>query len=324
MTLIMRRSYGFSLQGIRAFAVNRFLRIYPTYWAVVLFSAIVVASFPAASARLKVGLSWPQTFQEWILNLGIIGHSPPSDVSRLIPPVWTLHVELIFYALIAIFFSRRNIYLGVWLTCSLIATIWLNNVSNSYDEFRNNCYFSLLSCSLPFSLGACLYLLYESNEDRKYKMTKARLLLVSLVTATTYMGGSLLFDSRPSYDLFRSLFYGQLLLSCIGVYTLSLAIPGDPNVKAIDKHFGDISYPLYLIHYPVGALVSGIASSYGVTLERGNRLLITSTVLSYLLSWLLIHIVHNPIETLRRRVKTANTAVPPDASNLHSQLSGTD
>src|SRR5262249_22678453 len=42
MTLIMHDYYGYTKPGIIRYAINRFLKIYPIYWAVLFLSLIVV------------------------------------------------------------------------------------------------------------------------------------------------------------------------------------------------------------------------------------------------------------------------------------------
>jgi len=42
MTLILHSGYGYSWSGVRRFALNRFLRIYPIYWVACLISAGLV------------------------------------------------------------------------------------------------------------------------------------------------------------------------------------------------------------------------------------------------------------------------------------------
>jgi len=53
MTFIMHKKYGYSVRGVGAYALNRFLRIYPLYWACFVFALVVfflVALCPAVKA----------------------------------------------------------------------------------------------------------------------------------------------------------------------------------------------------------------------------------------------------------------------------------
>lgn len=42
MTYIMTKNYGYSVKGLRAFAMNRFLRLYPVYWALLLITTVAI------------------------------------------------------------------------------------------------------------------------------------------------------------------------------------------------------------------------------------------------------------------------------------------
>lgn len=50
MTFVMNVSYGYSLRGIRAFSINRFLRLYPSYWVVLLLTLLSIAFFGESNA----------------------------------------------------------------------------------------------------------------------------------------------------------------------------------------------------------------------------------------------------------------------------------
>ena len=42
MTTIMHESYGYDSGGLKRYAINRFLRLYPMYWAVAMASILVI------------------------------------------------------------------------------------------------------------------------------------------------------------------------------------------------------------------------------------------------------------------------------------------
>src|SRR6185437_15833372 len=93
MTYILNTTYGFTYVGLRKYYINRFLRIYPLYFLVLIMTLI----FFFFNNALKI----TQTFVSWLHNITIIGIGPyfnsNLEPSRLIPPAWALHNELIFY-----------------------------------------------------------------------------------------------------------------------------------------------------------------------------------------------------------------------------------
>lgn len=83
MTTIMHDSYGHNLQGVMRYAENRFLRLYPTYWAAAVFSiAVIVFASTSYSVAYKDSLFIPDTFYSIIykesLNNVIISYNRTS------------------------------------------------------------------------------------------------------------------------------------------------------------------------------------------------------------------------------------------------------
>ena len=42
MTLIMKETYGYSLSGLSKYAMNRFLRLFPSYWVLLLITILAI------------------------------------------------------------------------------------------------------------------------------------------------------------------------------------------------------------------------------------------------------------------------------------------
>jgi peptidoglycan/LPS O-acetylase OafA/YrhL len=60
MTLIMTRNYGYSISGTWKYFINRFLRIYPIYWAACLLSLLLISLLGSEyTTRFDVNLYVP-------------------------------------------------------------------------------------------------------------------------------------------------------------------------------------------------------------------------------------------------------------------------
>jgi peptidoglycan/LPS O-acetylase OafA/YrhL len=70
----------------------------------------------------------------------------------------------------------------------------------------------------------------------------------------------------------------------------------------LDRHLGDLSYPIFLAHYGVGVAVSGLV--YGGTIQRGGTLLATSAVLLHVVAVVLHRIIDGPVNRLRDSIRT--------------------
>src|SRR5690606_26435748 len=144
--------------GRLRFTLNRALRIYPPYWTCAILSLTIVATVPALAEQMNVGLKVPDTAHEMLLNAIIVGHTPPGETSRLIPPVWSLHVELVFYGAMCVGLSRSPRLCAVWLVASVLLTAWLvHRVREDGAPFVGTLYFSTSAGAMPFAAGACTY-----------------------------------------------------------------------------------------------------------------------------------------------------------------------
>src|SRR5688572_5893383 len=108
MTLILHEQYSFSGGGLRAFWINRVLRIYPPYYFACALSLVLLAVFGAdAVGAINPHLSVPDSAGEVTTNLLIFGLIDwPADRASLVVPGWTLFVELVHYLLISLWAGR--------------------------------------------------------------------------------------------------------------------------------------------------------------------------------------------------------------------------
>jgi peptidoglycan/LPS O-acetylase OafA/YrhL len=69
---------------------------------------------------------------------------------------------------------------------------------------------------------------------------------------------------------------------------------------------GDLSYPIYLVHYQGGLLTIALFGYLGITLQRHDPLMMACSLpVILLLSWLMTKVVERPIEVVRTMVKKA-------------------
>ncbi|MEJ1355169.1 MAG: hypothetical protein RPU39_10840 [Candidatus Sedimenticola sp. (ex Thyasira tokunagai)] len=71
-----------------------------------------------------------------------------------------------------------------------------------------------------------------------------------------------------------------------------------------DKLMGDFSYPVYLIHYQVGAVVSVLFAVSGVDLKKPDLILmLVSIPLIFAFSWIITLTLERPIDLIRSKIK---------------------
>ena len=301
MTLIMQESYGFERRGRLAFVINRVLRLYPLYWCALLISIAAVALVGSEVARLyHPAMQLPGTLGEW-LSVGsmlYIGLFPNEVTPNLAPTTWAITVELFFYAAICLGLSRNKSRVVLWLAVSIVYTIACLALDLGW-RYR---YFPIMAASLPFSIGAMLYFLkrqgYPPLDDGV--LFKPITLLVLLVVNCTGV---------VAYDYYFELgFYVSLFLSILLCYQLAMGETWGKVSERLDKSIGDYSYPMYLLHWQVGLIVSFLLFGKPVhdTSTNGLLSLGMSLLVIGVITWLFLRWVDRPIQGWRRQIKRRN------------------
>ena len=252
MTRVLNEVYGFSFRGMRNFVANRALRIYPPYWVAASLSLVVIIVAGDLPATMNNGLRLPGSFSEWALNFIILGHCPPGAVPRLIPPVWTLHVEWVYYLLLCLVLARKKSIALLWLGFSGCLTAALFAYAAHADRsFLAVLYYSTLASSLPFAAGSALY--FISRDLRRVSARISRRLYlwtVGMVAGFYALTSVLDLGLHPRHGTAIFL-YAALLIGIAATFVLQGGVDMPKKEARVDRFMGDLSYPMYLLHWPV-------------------------------------------------------------------------
>ena len=251
MTTILLDKYGLSYKGIKKYAQNRLLRIYPTYLFVALLSFLVIyflrEDYP--SLYFSYGFDLPNNLINALRNITLIGldfHITP----RLVPPGWTLFVEVFFYLVIPIVLMAGRKAVSIWLALSIIFHIvCLSIYSNDIDEW-NYRYGTIFAGSLGFSLGcATRYFLFNAAINRFLVYSCYFIFIICFLIPIYFMLTG--FNETERAFISNCLFYITMISSCFVVNDLI-----GRQVTAVNKFLGDLSYSLYLCHTIIGYIVA--------------------------------------------------------------------
>jgi peptidoglycan/LPS O-acetylase OafA/YrhL len=297
MTLVVQHVYKYSIPGFLRYALNRFLRIYPSYWVSVGFSLFLLyclgSDFFSAYRRT---IDIPEDAAAWLRNIFIF--FPERESPRLTPPSWALTVEIFFYIAIGLSLSRSRKITQVWFLGSALYHI-VALVLNFGDESR---YFPIWAASLPFSTGALAYH-FRGELKRMFSGVPflaspfAAVVLGALFFANWWVG--LKFGLSGGFS-----FYVNYFLCFLALAGFAFVWPGREG--GIDDFLGALSYPVYLLHYQVGAVVIVIFDVVGLEVRRGQFLLFVLSVPFVLLAaYLMVVVVERPIDRVRLAVRSA-------------------
>ena len=315
ISFVLQTRIGYKTQ-IGNFYLNRFLRLYPIYFVVAVLSLAgnlfvpsinlnseLIETFkntPSAGIALLVVSNLSLLFQDWTIFLGI--HSGQIGITQnltfidtrlyhglLVPQAWSISLEIYFY-LLAPFLIRKNsrILLFFLISLSIRIALLLNGIGFSdpwnYRFFPAELSLFLLGVMAQKFLGP-LYKCHLTGE-RFDKLSGL---------ATSFVAILLLFfwkiPKHESYYLETGLFI--IVIICLPfLFNFS-------KLYSFDRHLGELSYPIYMVHILIIRYVDIVFTTFGYTQKR-----IAILSLSIVISELILRIISNPIERIRDRFKS--------------------
>lgn len=290
MTSVLNQSYGFSPKGLGRYGLNRFLRIFPTYWFVLVLAVIVVAVIPRDAFLTNYKLSMPREIMDWLPNLFIVGLLD-GPVKVLIPPAWTLDIEILFYVLMGLGLSRNRFLVTCWFALSAFYTLWL--VIDG-AEFVDR-YVSYAAASLPFSMGAMAYM---------YRNFLARYLSLPVpVAAGCFFAAVVVAKLEWLGDPLYIGFYLTLLASFLLLVSLIKVDSAQvsASLQSIDRMLGNLAYPIFLCHWQVAAVMLHLV--YESQKPLGGGLWLFSIVFIHLVALIVYFLVDRNVSRARDWVR---------------------
>ncbi|WP_338332921.1 acyltransferase [Acetobacter sp. LMG 32666] len=273
MTLLMHTTYR---GHIGDFALNRFLRLYPTYWVCMIISALLYIWTPSKS----IYYGFP-TIPHLILNILYLNYN--LNFPSLLEVSWAVTNEIIMYVLIALGISKTLGRTALWL---LISFVYYESVSE-FAPGNEWSYFMPTAASFPFAIGAMVYHLYNYIPQQFYK--KYLLFSFAGCVASIYIICSLHFNSSAN----------AIFLCSSAVFVMGLfQIRPSATLKKWDNKLGSLSYPLYLIHLPIASVIFNKIHHSG---PKAIDLVIM--ILSLLMSWGIVAVVDKPVNRLRDMIR---------------------
>ncbi|HEX7415317.1 MAG TPA: acyltransferase, partial [Bacteroidia bacterium] len=154
------------VSSVLEFSINRFCRLYPTYWTCVSFTFL---------AQVIVAYLQPKTGSFPVLNY--LGNMTMFQYYFKMPdidgPYWTMIVEMLFYALIALIFSLKKLKYIIPIGLSILVLASINNIwfEQSFHILQKaQTHFPLLVHFPLFLAGIVFYKLKSSSATYKQKV----------------------------------------------------------------------------------------------------------------------------------------------------------
>lgn len=272
MSLVLNEKYIGKEKSYFLFIRNRFLRIYPSYWAVL----VLFVLFFLVKNQIQISISLPSFFKV-LENLTLITNSkyffPLGNYTQNLidAPAWSLGIEMIFYLIAPFVLRSKKLVFGALLLAFILNRLFIP--AKFFEVFY------------LFFLGAISYLIYL-----KFKKTKLLGIFKSkfwvyfpLFLAVTFI--IILVPAFPHFEgIIQKIYYLGLVAFIPFVFNVTSKL-------SLDKILGDLSYPIYICHAFV-LVVLGAANN-----------IILSTTMVLALSIIIYKLVDKPIQQYKAKNK---------------------
>jgi peptidoglycan/LPS O-acetylase OafA/YrhL len=267
---------AWSAQGRSAiqFAISRFSRLYPTFWAAMAFTALLILI--GGSEELRSTLLTP-----FVLAANATMVPAPLGAPRLDDVYWTLELEIRFYALV---FVALALGLGRHLERLVYVWILLTALQQIVPLPRIVGVVTLGAYGAFFGAGFLLYFIHTRGSNA----ARLAFLAIAAVTSVWYSvaqrGGFLTPDSQSGIVV-------PILVAMMIVllYGASRAQIGGDAARLITR-LGALTYPLYLTHAVLGVFLI----EYLATKMPPAWVLVCATAVALAVAQLFVVLVDEP------------------------------
>jgi peptidoglycan/LPS O-acetylase OafA/YrhL len=257
--------------GPYEFLVSRFSRLYPPYWAAIIFTTILLALSP-----IKGVPQLPHLLRRAAVNLTMVQNW--LGVGSIDSVYWTLQVEISFYLVLLVLIWRKAIKNAILVMTALVIIALCDHLlvqrpwNPFYAQLRQ---LFILEPAYLFTAGMVLYKIREGFRLR-YGIT---LLLCALCPATANY-----WPNHPAVD-------ASVVIMLALLVHLASSGRVDWIANRLLLYIGGISYSLYLTHHWLGLVFLNHADEWGM---NPNLALAVAIALCVLTASIMTYFIERP------------------------------
>ena len=224
--------------NLKKFFINRFSRLYPLHF----LTLVIVALLQIIHLNIfeEFHYNFLNDIYHFILNLFFVSDWGFEKYHSFNGPIWSVSIEIIVYFgfFFSIFYFKKPfiISLNVIFICALI-------------KIFSDATYKLLDCLIFFFAGGATYIISNYLDNKKIKIFQHKAYYILLLIMPYLFWETELYEVKYSIYLFF-LSYSSMLLVC-GNINVTL----HKKFKKVIENLGNLSYGIYLLHFPVAILI---------------------------------------------------------------------
>lgn len=318
MSLILNEKYIGQNNSYKLFISNRFLRLYPIYWVVLLGTLLACV----AAAILTKGHSYGK-FDSYLLvkpnilsfaylavtNIIIFGQDvvmflgitpengnlfftsnfwntkPPLHSFLFVPQAWTLGLELTFYLLAPYIVRRGHTFVAALIVLSFLLRLFIYNKLGLQNDPWTYRFFP--TEIMFFLLGYVSYQIHLNVKNRIISKNTSLMMLAFMILFT--VAYPFIPDAKAGWLPFT---WKELCYFSSAVLLIPFLFNFFKRNK-LDYKIGELSYPVYISHMLVFSVCAGLPFAF---LKSGTSIALLTIMFSYLLN----RFIASPLEKYRQ------------------------
>ncbi|MGA2894237.1 MAG: acyltransferase [Xanthobacteraceae bacterium] len=300
MTSALNEVYRFDGIG---FCINRALRLLPPYFMVSAITLVVVAAMPNEAGQFLKFWRADMGLRDVLLNLVVLPLQTPDPTFRMVPPFWSIAIEIEMYLALYLVMARN---LG-WAFIAFVVGLSYH-LAGAYTGLPWAAhYFTAPSAVLPFAAGALIYFI---RQQESWAVAPWIVVTAFLAWLANMLAGGWAFSDSYIFGLG---YYVGVALFTVVVAGLAGRRFG-PTLERVDRMLGEWSYSIFLVQWLTGFVV---AVTFTPGQWRGWTLLVVATPAIIAAGAGLAILNRRLVEPLRDLVRTSSARRQnPTAKNI--------
>lgn len=280
---LYRDSIGTGKTTGREFFVLRFSRLYPLHLVTLIFVAIAQWAYQDSTGGfIAFG---PNTLEHFIFQLFLATEWGVSGPTSFNGPIWTVSGEVFAYAVFFIMASRGQANWRSVLIVMLIAGL----VQEVNDRLGHAIFF--------FFAGGMIYFFWKEIvlqmplwRVRLQLLPAAALLLIACIMSVKWL---------PQFQQTMLLWFVIAPLAVLVPVLIQTVWPTFGRPLAA---MGDLTYAVYLTHFPLQIVIIGTVWSLGLEVHATESMFLLYLGVLTLMSWFIFHRFELPMQRMLRRI----------------------